>query len=159
MFPPDMFPRGFIIHYSRTLFACERRAQRNDHESLYRRRLQGSRGTPDGPSRRGPRRATCRIRGRRAKRRSGCPAGATRCVDSRFAHARWHRPRCAPSHSPDPPKLFVLIFTNYPYPEYREECLAAGANLFLDKSAEFEKIPSILRELVQKEAKISPGTR
>jgi len=55
------------------------------------------------------------------------------------------------------PDLFVLICTNYPYPEYREECLTAGANLFLDKSAEFEKIPSILRELVQKEAKISPG--
>lgn len=59
----------------------------------------------------------------------------------------------------DHPDLFVLICTNYPYPEYREECLSAGANLFLDKSAEFEKIPSILRELVQKEAKISPGTR
>ncbi len=55
------------------------------------------------------------------------------------------------------PDLFVLICTNYPYPEYREECLTAGANLFLDKSAEFEKIPSILRELVQKEAKISHG--
>jgi DNA-binding NarL/FixJ family response regulator len=57
------------------------------------------------------------------------------------------------------PDLFVLICTNYPYPEYREECLSAGANLFLDKSAEFEKIPSILSELAQKEAKISPGTR
>jgi DNA-binding NarL/FixJ family response regulator len=57
------------------------------------------------------------------------------------------------------PDLFVLICTNYPYPEYREECLSAGANLFLDKSAEFEKIPSILRGLAQKEAKISPGTR
>jgi DNA-binding NarL/FixJ family response regulator len=59
----------------------------------------------------------------------------------------------------DNPDLYVLICTNYPYPEYREECLAAGANLFLDKSADFEKIPSILRELVQKEAKISPGAR
>lgn len=57
------------------------------------------------------------------------------------------------------PDLFVLICTNYPYPEYREECLSAGANLFLDKSADFEKIPSILRELAQKEAKISSGTR
>lgn len=57
------------------------------------------------------------------------------------------------------PDLFVLICTNYPYPEYRDECLSAGANLFLDKSADFEKIPSILRELVQKEAKISSGTR
>jgi DNA-binding NarL/FixJ family response regulator len=57
------------------------------------------------------------------------------------------------------PNLFVLICTNYPYPEYREECLTAGANLFLDKSAEFEKIPSILRDLIQKDAKISPGAR
>ena len=59
----------------------------------------------------------------------------------------------------DHPDLYVLICTNYPYPEYREECLAAGANLFLDKSADFEKIPSILRDLAQKEAKISPGAR
>jgi DNA-binding NarL/FixJ family response regulator len=59
----------------------------------------------------------------------------------------------------DHPDLYVVIFTNYPYPEYREECLSAGANLFLDKSAEFEKIPSILRELVQKESKILPGAR
>jgi DNA-binding NarL/FixJ family response regulator len=57
------------------------------------------------------------------------------------------------------PDLFVLICTNFPYPEYREECLLAGANLFLDKSADFEKIPSILRELAQREARISPGTR
>jgi DNA-binding NarL/FixJ family response regulator len=57
------------------------------------------------------------------------------------------------------PDLFVLICTNYPYPEYREECLTAGANLFLDKSAEFEKIPSILRDLIHKEEKISPGAR
>jgi DNA-binding NarL/FixJ family response regulator len=57
----------------------------------------------------------------------------------------------------DYPDLYVVICTNYPYPEYREECLTAGANLFLDKSAEFEKIPSILRGLVQKEARISPG--
>lgn len=59
----------------------------------------------------------------------------------------------------DHPHLYVVICTNYPYPEYRKECLTAGANLFLDKSAEFEKIPSILRELAQKGAKISPGAR
>jgi DNA-binding NarL/FixJ family response regulator len=57
------------------------------------------------------------------------------------------------------PELFVLICTNYPYQEYREECLTAGANLFLDKSAEFEKIPSILRNLIHKEEKITPGAR
>lgn len=40
----------------------------------------------------------------------------------------------------DHPRLCVLICTNYPYPQYREECLTAGANFFLDKSTEFEKI-------------------
>ena len=59
----------------------------------------------------------------------------------------------------DHPRLYVLIFTNYPYPQYREECLTAGANFFLDKSAEFEKIPAILRELIQNETKISPASR
>lgn len=57
------------------------------------------------------------------------------------------------------PHLFVLICTNFPYDEYREECLTAGANLFLDKSADFDKIPSILRDLIQKETKVSPGAR
>jgi len=57
------------------------------------------------------------------------------------------------------PQLYVLICTNYPYPQYREECLTAGANFFLDKSAEFEKIPAILRELIQNETKISPASR
>ena len=57
------------------------------------------------------------------------------------------------------PDLFVMICTNFPYAEYREECLTAGANLFLDKSADFDKIPSVLRELIQKEARISPGAR
>ena len=48
------------------------------------------------------------------------------------------------------PSMWVLICTNYPYPQYREECVAAGANYFLDKSAEFERIPEILRELTKK---------
>jgi len=59
----------------------------------------------------------------------------------------------------DNPGLHVLICTNYPYPQYREECLSAGANFFLDKSAEFAKIPVILRKLIENEAKISPTTR
>lgn len=49
----------------------------------------------------------------------------------------------------DYPHLCVLICTNYGYPQYREECLSAGANYFLDKSAEFEKIPEILRQLIK----------
>jgi DNA-binding NarL/FixJ family response regulator len=59
----------------------------------------------------------------------------------------------------DHPGLYVLICTNSPYPQYREECLSAGANFFLDKSAEFERIPAILRELIQNKTKTSPATR
>jgi DNA-binding NarL/FixJ family response regulator len=54
------------------------------------------------------------------------------------------------------PSMWVLICTNYPYPQYREECVAAGANYFLDKSAEFEKIPEILRELTKKSTNGTP---
>lgn len=60
---------------------------------------------------------------------------------------------------PDHPHLHVLICTNYPYPQYREECMSAGANFFLDKSAEFERIPAILRELIRNETKTSPSAR
>ena len=58
----------------------------------------------------------------------------------------------------DYPDLQVLVCTNYAHPQYREECMIAGANFFLDKSVEFGKIPSILRELIKKEAKISHAT-
>jgi len=56
----------------------------------------------------------------------------------------------------DLPYLYVLICTNFPYPQLREECFGAGANFFLDKSAEFEKIPAILRELIHSETKSFP---
>lgn len=59
----------------------------------------------------------------------------------------------------DHPQLFIVICTNYPYPELRRECLTAGANFFLDKSVEFEKIPSLLRDFIQKEAGVSPTAR
>jgi len=52
-----------------------------------------------------------------------------------------------------------LICTNYPYDQYREECLAAGANYFLDKSAEFEKIPGILSELIKTSPKPASAVR
>ena len=57
------------------------------------------------------------------------------------------------------PGMHVLVFTNYPQDEYRQRCLTAGAEYFLDKSTEFEKIPSILRELAQKDAKVSQTAR
>jgi DNA-binding NarL/FixJ family response regulator len=57
------------------------------------------------------------------------------------------------------PSLWVLVCTNYPYPQYREECISAGANYFLDKSADFEKIPGILRDLIKKAPKAAPAVR
>ena len=57
---------------------------------------------------------------------------------------------------PSFPDMQVVICTNYPHPKYREECLTAGANFFLDKSVDFAKIPGILRGLLERELKITP---
>ncbi len=43
----------------------------------------------------------------------------------------------------------VIIFTNYPYPQYRRKCIDVGADFFFDKSSEFEKIPQVLKQLKQ----------
>jgi DNA-binding NarL/FixJ family response regulator len=43
----------------------------------------------------------------------------------------------------------VIILTNYPYPGYRQKCLDAGADFFLDKSSEFDQIPKLLEQLQQ----------
>ncbi len=41
----------------------------------------------------------------------------------------------------------VIILTNYPYPGYRQRCLNAGADFFLDKSTEFDQIPKLFERL------------
>ena len=45
----------------------------------------------------------------------------------------------------DSPK--IIIFTNYPYPQYRKKCLEAGADYFFDKHTEFEKLFEVLKQL------------
>lgn len=47
------------------------------------------------------------------------------------------------------PQTCVIVFTNFPYPQYRKRCLDAGANFFLDKSSDFDKIPAILGQLIE----------
>jgi len=42
----------------------------------------------------------------------------------------------------------VIMFTNYPYPEFREKCFELGADYFFDKSGEFEKFIKVLKQLV-----------
>ena len=41
----------------------------------------------------------------------------------------------------------VIIFTNYPYPQYRKRCIDAGADFFFDKSTEFEKLIDTVKYL------------
>jgi len=41
-------------------------------------------------------------------------------------------------------ELKIIMLTNYPYSQYKVECLKEGADYFLSKSDEFEKLPDIL---------------
>ena len=43
----------------------------------------------------------------------------------------------------------VIMFTNYAYAQYRKECEEAGADFFLDKSTEFDKLPQALEQVRQ----------
>ena len=47
----------------------------------------------------------------------------------------------------NPPK--VIMFTNYPYLQYRRRCLKAGADFFFYKATEFEKLVDIIRKLAK----------
>jgi DNA-binding NarL/FixJ family response regulator len=47
------------------------------------------------------------------------------------------------------PAPVVIILTNYPFPGYRQKCLQAGADFFLDKSTEFDQIPGLFERYKQ----------
>jgi len=42
----------------------------------------------------------------------------------------------------------VIIFTNFPYFEYRKKCLDAGADFFFYKATEFEKMIEVIKQLI-----------
>ena len=42
-----------------------------------------------------------------------------------------------------------VVLTNFPLANYRDLCKRAGADYFLDKSKEFEKLPDIIREIME----------
>lgn len=46
---------------------------------------------------------------------------------------------------PQRPELRVIVLSNFANSQYREASLAAGADVFLDKSKEFGRVPTILR--------------
>ena len=50
------------------------------------------------------------------------------------------------------PAPAVIILTNYPYPQYRQKCLEAGADFFFVKSSEFDKVVPALKQLMQRKS-------
>ena len=48
-------------------------------------------------------------------------------------------------HGPEAP-LFI-VFTNFPYPQYRKRALECGAQFFFDKTTEFEKLRELFGQL------------
>ena len=51
-----------------------------------------------------------------------------------------------------PEKPVVIILTQYPYPQYREKCKELGADHFLEKSSDIDKVFSIVQKLAQQAA-------
>lgn len=50
----------------------------------------------------------------------------------------------------DCPDTTVMMLTNFPYPQYRQRCMEAGAEFFFDKSTEFHKVRDTLQCLCRK---------
>jgi DNA-binding NarL/FixJ family response regulator len=50
------------------------------------------------------------------------------------------------------PHMRIIIFTDYPYPQYRNKCIEEGTDYFLDKSGESEKLVDLIRKMTRGEA-------
>ena len=46
------------------------------------------------------------------------------------------------------PKIKVIVYTNYPFPAYRDQCLKLGADYFLDKTTESQKLLNIFKSFM-----------
>ena len=46
-------------------------------------------------------------------------------------------------------KTKVCMLTNYTYPQYRKKCLEAGADYFLSKPEDFEKIAVVVENILR----------
>ena len=49
----------------------------------------------------------------------------------------------------DTPCPVVIMFTNYPYPQYQKKCQQAGADFFFDKSTESHRVIETLESLAR----------
>jgi len=50
-------------------------------------------------------------------------------------------------------EIIVCILTNYPYPQYKEKCIAFGADFFLNKNEDFEMINIVIGKILREEEK------
>ena len=46
---------------------------------------------------------------------------------------------------PYSPRPLIYVLTNYAYPEYKQQCSLAGADLFFDKSSEYDRFLEAMR--------------
>ena len=51
----------------------------------------------------------------------------------------------------EPQAPIVIMITNYPYHQYRQACMTAGADYFFSKIDEFEMIGQVLRRIAHGE--------
>ena len=49
----------------------------------------------------------------------------------------------------DRPNLKVVVFTNYPYPQYRKKCMNLGADFFFTKATEYEEVSKVIEQLLK----------
>jgi len=48
------------------------------------------------------------------------------------------------------PGIIAVIFTDYPYPQYRTKCAEEGADYFFDKATESEGLIELIKQLKSK---------
>jgi len=54
------------------------------------------------------------------------------------------------------PTVVVIILTDYPFPQYRQKCMEAGADYFFVKSTQFDQVIPALRQLMERSRGSTP---
>jgi two-component system response regulator YesN len=52
-------------------------------------------------------------------------------------------------------KSKVCIFTNYPYSQYKEKCMAEGADYFFDKNNDFQEIKNLIAQFANEQTGVN----
>jgi len=47
------------------------------------------------------------------------------------------------------PDVKIVMFTNYPYPQYKKKCIELGADYFFDKSNDFTSLTEIIWNMTE----------